>query len=138
MVGKLAVRVAVNLALSLSLLACATPQKADPVADYCSALTAKLRQCTDAFRNGRPDLATMDSCLHATDPLESKMQAAANSFPDKSDSRNAVYDIDAHASTYLMFLVYTPPSREAYDKLAEMDDPELVYAKCNDLVAKRQ
>lgn len=135
---KSAVRGAVSLALSLSLLACTAPQKADPVADYCSALTTKLRQCIDAFRNGKPDLPTMDSCLHATDPLESKMQAAANSFPDKSDPQKAIYEVWATASTYLMFLVYTRPSKEAYDELDQMNDPKLVFARCDDLVAKSQ
>lgn len=125
------------LLLSVSFFACAAPQKADPVADYCSALTTKLRQCIEAFENGKPDLATMDSCLHATDPLESKMQAAADSFPDKSDSKNAVYKVSAAAYTYLMFLVYTPPSKEAYEDLNQMANRDSIFEACDDLVAKR-
>src|SRR6185369_9416829 len=76
-------RDALHLLICAALTGCVTPQKVDPVADYCATLATVLRNCESILEGNSAGA----ECFEAPDTLTEKFEAAMNSLPDKTQPR---------------------------------------------------
>ena len=122
-------------ALCVMLAGCMTPRTTSPVADYCSVLAERLRQCASGFEGSSADHATKGECLRTDGVLDQKYQEALNSLPDKSASRLNFMAMDLLARALLLSGLFNGQNKSEIIK--NKNDAENLIKQCNDFAMSR-